>query len=217
VRKLLLALIVMAGVALGQDVASPAAPEKPTKPKGVIHLQEVKDPPDVQAKENCNNFSFAAALAGALSYENAEIKQDYWIDKLYGGGVCVEIGDPQDLARKVAGSYVLDDGRHVDVSLEYFPGVPSNSAAFLVPVMTDEILIVFVEGHADLLVGAMWDEYRSTRGERMIDLKELHLLDPLATADKRKAILDVAGEDAAKITGYMQVKTVEVDKAYWPK
>ncbi len=212
--RLLIVVMALAGIALAQDGATKDEKE-PAKPKGVIHLKMVKDPPEVTAAQPCNNFSFAAALAAVLGHENAEIKQDYWVDKLYAGGVCLdEIGNMDDLARKIAGEYVLDDGRRVEVSLEYFPGVPVNVSSLLVPILNDETLMVFVDGHADVLVGAMWDEYLSKRGERMIDLKELHLLDPL---QNKKVILDAAGDDIAKMTGFARVKAVEVNQQYWPK
>jgi hypothetical protein len=83
--------------------------------------------------------------------------------------------------------------------------------------MQDQMLILFADGEAEPLVGAMWDEYRSERGERMIDLKELHVLNLLASEDKQRVILDMTGDDANRITGYMNVQATEVNKQYWPK
>ena len=41
-------------------------PDEPEKeklpPKGVIHLQEIKDVPQVDADQNCKNYSWAASL-----------------------------------------------------------------------------------------------------------------------------------------------------------
>jgi hypothetical protein len=194
-----------------------AKKEKPL-PKGVIHLQEVKDVPPIHAAQACNNFSWAASLANVLAKENAAIKEEFWVDKYYGGSVCLDqMGAPDDLIRKAEGEYVLDDGRHVTLKLTYSAGLPANASDFLVPIIHDEILILFVDGEAEPLVGAMWDEYQSKRGERMIDLKELHLLDPLATEEKQRVILDMTGDDAHRITGYMMVKATEVNKQYWPK
>jgi hypothetical protein len=187
-------------------------------PKGVIHLQDVKDVPIVHAGQQCNNFSWAASLAAVLAAQNVEIKQDFWIDKYYGGDVCLDfIGSPEELIKKAEGEYVLDDGRHVALKLEYFAGLPSNASLLLVPIMSGQILIVFVGGRAELLVGAMWDDYLSNRGERMIDLKELHLLDPLLEADKQRVILDTRSEDLSKVTGYLKVTATEVHQQYWPK
>jgi hypothetical protein len=208
-------------------IATPASPEQPTAgpdekeklpPKGVIHLQEVKDPPKLHADQPCNNYSWAASLAAVLESQKADIAEDYWIDKYYGGDLCLEnMGTPDDLIKKAEGEYVLDDGRHVELKLEYFAGLPANSSTLLVPIMTDEILILFVDGHADLLIGAMWDEYQSKRGERMIDLKELHLLDPLLDGEKQKVVLDTTGDDVSKVTGFMKVTATEVHQQYWPK
>ena len=83
--------------------------------------------------------------------------------------------------------------------------------------MTDELLILFVDGTAEVLTGAMWDEYHSNRGERMIDLKELHLLNPLLEGDKQKVILDATGDEVGKISGFMKVRVVEANPQYWPK
>jgi hypothetical protein len=208
-------------------IATPASPNQPTAgpdekeklpPKGVIHVLEVKDPPKVHADQPCNNYSWAASLAGVLASQKADIAEDYWIDKYYGGDLCLEsMGTPDDLIKKAEGEYVLDDGRHVELKLEYFAGLPANSSTLLVPIMTDEILILFIDGHADMLIGAMWDEYQSKRGERMIDLKELHLLDPLLDGEKQKVILDTTGDDISKVTGFMKVTATEVHQQYWPK
>jgi hypothetical protein len=221
---LLLSIILfssLAGLAAVQSSDSSAGEkaEKEKLPsKGVIHLQEVKDVPAVHAAQPCNNFSWAASLAAVLASQKAEIKQDFWIDKYYGGDLCLDkIGAPDDLIKKAEGEYVLDDGRHVALKLEYFAGLPSNSSVLLVPIMSDEILIVFMDGRAELLVGAMWDDYLSNRGERMIDLKELHLVDPLLEADKQKVILDTNREELSKVSGYMRVKATEVHQQYWPK
>jgi hypothetical protein len=209
---LIAATLALTAVALTQEAAaqvnSPVqqtvAPETPKAdqpeeqkklPKGVIHVQEVKDPPEV----------------------HADLKQDFWVDRYYGGSMCLDaIGSPDDLIRKAGGDYTLDDGRHVQITMQYFSGLPSDSSALLVPIMTGEILILFVEGRAELLVGAMWDEYLSNRGERMIDVKELHLLDPLQPVDNQKVFLDVTGADAAKVSGFMKVKVVEPHPQYWP-
>ncbi len=200
-----------------QPKATDAEPEK-LPPRGVIHMQEVKDPPTVHALQKCTNYSFVAALEGALAHQKVDLKQDMWADKFYGGSLCLDsMGNIEDLIRKTEGEYTLDDGRHVELKLKYFAGVPSNTSALLVPILTDEVLILFVEDHADLLTGAMWDEWLSKRGERMIDLKELHALDPLLDPEKQSLILDGSKGDFAKITGFLKVEAPEVRQQYWPK
>lgn len=204
--------ILVAASLLAQD-----QPEK-DKPKGTIHIEEVKDVPTLHADQPCNNFSWAAALAASLAHQNVEIKPDVWIDKYYGGSVCLDqIGAPDDLVRKAEGEYVLDDGRHIALHLTYHDGLPRNVADFLLPIIHEELLILFVDGKAEPLVGAMWDEYQSKRGERMIDLKELHTLDPLADADHQRVVLDMTGDDMKRVTGFMQVTTTETNQQYWPK
>jgi hypothetical protein len=219
--------MMLASVAGCAQVAAPAAPDQPiagetennqTKPKGVIHLQEVKDSPSIHALRACANYSFPAALEGVLAYQKIDLKQDFWVDKYYGGSVCLDdIGSIDDIIRKTEGEYTLDDGRHIELKLQYFPGLPANSSALLVPIMTDEIVILFVDGRAELLTGAMWDDYMSKRGERMIDLKELHVMDPLGEGDKEKIVLDGSKDEFSRITGFMKVKATEVHQQYWPK
>jgi hypothetical protein len=220
-------ILLVAGLFAGWGFAQQGSPEKsPTdaaqpdkeKPKGVIHIQQVEHMPEVHATQACVNHSWAASLAAVLKVENAAIPQDAWLDKYYGGDVCMEqMGTPEELIRKGEGEYILEDGRHVEVKMQYFSGMPSNVSSLLVPIMQDEVLILFVEGKAELLVGAMWDEYRSPGGERMIDLKELYLLDPLLDGEKQKVVLEAAGEDFAKISGFMKVKAVDPHPQYWPK
>ena len=208
---------IQAPAAPAQPIAG--EPEKETKlPKGVIHEQEIKDVPTVHANQPCVNYSWAAALEAALASQHADIKQDFWIDKYYGGALCLdEIGSTDSLIKKAEGEYVLDDGRHVELKLEYFAGLPSNSSALILPIMQDEFLIMFVDGKAELLVGAKWDDYLSKRGERLIDLQELHLLDPLLEPEKQKIVIDTSGDDIGKVTGFMKVKVNETHQQYWPK
>ncbi len=202
-----------------QEQSKPDEPEKEKlPPKGVIHLQEIKDVPQVHADQNCKNYSWAASLQAVLEAQKVELKQGFWADRYYGGDLCLdEIGAPDDLIKKAEGEYTLDDGRHVRIEMKYFAGVPADTAALLVPIMTDELLILFVDGTAEVLTGAMWDEYHSNRGERMIDLKELHLLNPLLEGDKQKVILDATGDEIGKISGFMKVRVVEANPQYWPK
>jgi len=246
-RKLLLVLgicLSVAGIAVGQaqveapkeapvekpkeaaPIDSPKTPDQPKaegsdepeRPKGVLHLSEVKDPPTVHATQNCPNYSFVAALEGALAYQKVDLKQDTWADKYYGGSLCLdEIGKMDDIIRKTEGEYTLDDGRKVELKLQYFPGVPSNTSALLVPILTDEVQIVFIDGRAELVTGAMWDDWQSRRGERVVELKELHLLDPLLDTDRQRVVLDGSKGEFSKITGFMKVKATEVHVQYWPK
>lgn len=207
-------------------VQAPSTPEQPPvgeekkeklPPKGVIHLQQVKDPPSVHALQACTNYSFAASLEAVLAYQHVDLKQDYWVDKYYGGSLCLDaIGDLDDLIKKTEGEYTLDDGRHVQLTLQYFPGLPSNTSALLVPIMSNQIQIVFLDGHADLLTGAMWDDWQSKSGERMIDLKELHLLDPLKEGDQQEVVLTDKDDGFSRITGFMKVNVEETRKQYWP-
>ena len=207
---------VLTGDQIKQDQQKPEEEEK--KPKGVIHLQEVKDVPQVHAHQACNNYSWTASLEVVLTAQKVDLKQEYWADRYYGGDLCLEeMGSPDDLIKKAEGDYTLDDGRHVKIEMQYFAGLPSNTSAFLVPIMNDELVILFVDGKAAVLTGAMWDDYLSNRGERMIDLKELHLLDPLQEPDKEKVIIESKPEDLSKITGFMKVKAAEVNTQYWPK
>jgi len=216
-------LLVAGGLAQSPDATqSPAAPEQPGKekslPKGVIHEEEVKEVPVVHATEPCNNFSWGAALEAVLASQKVDLKQESWIDKYYGGDVCLEdIGSPDTLIKNAEGEYVLDDGRHVQLTLEYFSGLPANSSALLVPIMTGELLILFVDGKAEVLTGAKWDDYLSKRGERLIDLQELHLNDPTLPPNQQRVIIETSSSDLSKITGFMKVKATEVHQQYWPK
>lgn len=214
--KGVLLLILVAASLFAQD--QPEKEKDKDKPKGTIHLEEVKDVPSLHADQACNNFSWAVALSASLAKQNVDLKPDFWIDKYYGGSVCLDqIGAPDDLVRKAEAEYVLDDGRHVAISLKYHEGLPRNVADFLLPIIHDELLILFVDGKAEPLVGAMWDEYQSKRGERMIDLKELHVLDPLADTEHQRLVLDMTGDDVQRITGFIEVRTTETNQQYWPQ
>src|ERR1700761_1141904 len=130
-------------------------PEEEKKPKGVIHLQEVKDVPQVHARQACNNYSWTASLEAVLGSQRVNLNQEFWADRYYGGDLCLdEMGSPDDLIKKAEGEYTLDDGRHVKIEMQYFSGVPSNVSAFLVPIMNDELLILFLDGRAAVLTGA---------------------------------------------------------------
>lgn len=213
--RAILVVLLLAATLFAQEQTEQSEKDKP---KGTIHMEEVKDVPVQHADQACNNYSWAVALSTSLAKQNVDLKPDFWVDKYYGGSVCLEqIGAPDDLVRKAESEYILDDGRHIALSLRYHSGLPRNVADFLLPIIHDEVLILFVDGKAEPLVGAMWDEYQSKRGERMIDLKELHVLDPLADSEHQRVVLDMTGGDTQRVTGFMQVQTTETNKQYWPK
>ncbi len=211
---LLLAFTVFSASGLAQNPDEPpksgAAAEQQQPPEKKEHAtivdRNVRDVPAVTAKEDCANWAWAAAVEAVLRSDGVrEYKQDYWVDKLWGGRCLESAGEPIDLIKALEGEYPIDDGRHVRVTATYAPGLPVNASALLVPLIYDRLQIAFVKGKAMLFTGAQWNEIVGSTGQRTLAVKELRFLDVTKPAAEQKMVIEVGADDLSQVDGIFQI------------
>ncbi len=179
-------------------------PEK--KEHGIIVDRNVRDVPAVKAKEDCANWAWAASVEAVLRSDGVqEYKQDYWVDKLWGGRCLESAGDPEELIKSLEGEYLIDDGRHVRVAVTYAPGLPVNASAVLVPIIYNRLQIAMLKGKAVLFTGAQWEEIINSKGQRVVAVKELRFLDLTRPAAEQKIVIEVGADDLSQVDGIFQI------------
>jgi hypothetical protein len=189
------------------------------KPKVSFSLTQVPDQwaqvrgvPEVIASQKCENWAWAANVEAILLKEKLPLDQKFWIDKLNGGSVCQPTpGPPEYLPRVVDGNYTLPDGRKFKLTSHYYPGAPTSTDRLLVPLALGRPYILWWKQHAYVVTGALWNEYIYPNGQKQMEMKEISLLDPYVTGEKRKTKF-VAGTDSSMdISGMMEVIVTPIE------
>lgn len=190
-----------------------------SKPKVSFSLTQIPDQwaqvrgiPEVIASQKCENWAWAASVEAILKKENLPLDQKFWIDKLNGGSVCQPtVGPPEYLPRIVDGNYTLPDGRKFKLESHYYEGAPTSTDRLLVPLALGRPYILWWKQHAYLVTGALWNEYIYPSGQKQMEMKEITLLDPYVTGEKRKTKF-VAGTDSSMdICGMMEVIVTPIE------
>jgi hypothetical protein len=206
--------------------ASVTALHAQSKPKKSFSLTQVPDQwaqvrgvPDVIALQKCENWAWAADVEAILKKDNVTLDQKYWIDKLNGGSVCQPtVGPPEYLPHVIDGDYTLPDGRKFKLESHYYEGAPTSTDRLLVPLALGRPYILWWKQHAYVVTGALWNEYIFPNGQKQMEMKEISLLDPYVTGEKRK-LKFVAGTDSAMdIGGMFEVIVTPVqDESPWKR
>jgi hypothetical protein len=148
------------------------------KPDQTADLHAAKT---VVAKENCENWALAAALEAMLQQQNVALDQSYWVMRMNGGLLCAStFPDPEALGRMVNREFVLDDGRHVRLELNFTAGAPVDIDSVIARLQRDQISVMIWRGHPYYLVGATYDEHVGRDGSRLYEIKELRLANTFA-------------------------------------
>ena len=135
----------------------------------------------VAAKEKCENWALAAGLEAMLQDEKVALDQSYWVMRMNGGLLCVSTLPPWDtLARLVNREFVLDDGRHVRLELNFTAGAPADIDSIIVRLQRQQLTLMIWHGHPYYLVGATYDEHVGRDGSRLYEIKELRLANTFA-------------------------------------
>jgi len=200
------------------------------RPNQVAEVAGLILPPLQQA---CSNWAWAAALQATLALQQVPLKQDFWVQKASGGDLCLdrplivhEAGRsaqpddilPRDLevyAQTVSGSYTLDDGRKVTLTVQADSGLPDDPSALIAAAKEGRPTLLFWRNRVYLLYGVVYDEYVYPTGQLMHVIKELKLLDPLEQGDKQKIAFTAGKDNAAEIEGTMQVVAKQVEGPKW--
>lgn len=168
---------------------------------------DLHKPKLITAKQNCVNWGLAAGLETILAQQNVPIDQTFWVMHLNYGEVCSDQTPSMELLAKVVNQeFVLDDGRHVRLELEFTPGAPTYVDGLLDRLRREQPAILLWRGHPYFLVGATYDERIQRDGSREFVIKELRLVDTFA---KQPAVTFQTGrDDPAEIDGVVSLSVV---------
>ncbi|MEO5936060.1 MAG: hypothetical protein ABIP81_02500 [Terriglobales bacterium] len=177
----------------------------------------VKDAPKafVAAEKPCDNYGWAAAVEMLMKFKQMHIPQRDWVMKAYGGHKCISplsTAAYSGLLRYITGDYAPAPERKLHVEAEFVPGAPTAPDPFILAFRSGEPLLLVWKGKPYLWYGVIYDEYIHINGNRMFELRELKLLDPLAKNDPLAKTKDpqlvsfVKGrDDANQIDGVMRI------------
>lgn len=164
----------------------------------------------VAAEKPCVNYGWAAAVESLLKAKQIAIPQRDWVMKAYGGYKCIEPLNLQaysELLRYINGDYALSPERRVRIEAEFSPGAPIQPDPVIAAFRDGETLLLVWNGKPYIWYGAVYDEYIHLAGNRMFELTELKLLDPLAKSEKERMVAFVKGkDDANQIDGVMRIR-----------
>ncbi len=166
--------------------------------------------------QKCTNWAWAAVVEAMLRAQQVTIKQNAWVQKANYGEVCVE-GAPtmEALARVIDGNYVLDDGSHVRLQSRYVSGAPSAPGDLIMPLRRGQPLLMFWKSRALVVHGVTYDEYIYPNGQRMFQIKQISLLDPLLSGKEREVLFVNGRDNPADVGGIFRVEVIPEKRQKW--
>jgi hypothetical protein len=163
---------------------------KPQTPPGwMLRKQSISlENTNLKAADHpCDNWSWVAGIVDMAAASGVRIEQQYLIDRIYGGSLCLPSeGDPEDLAKQVSHDYVLPDGQKFRLMVEFRSGAPTQADPLIVALRQNRPLMLLWRSHAYLLIGMNYDEYIAPTGHRMFMITELKLFDPAGKEGERQ-------------------------------
>lgn len=173
---------------------------------------ELRNVPEVVAEQPCENWAWAASIETILRKENVPLDQKFWIDKLNGGAVCLpSAGSLEDLSRVIDGDYQLPDGRKFKLAARTIAGAPTSTDSLIVPLAMKRPYILWWKQHAYIVHGALWNEYIYPNGQKQLEMKQISLIDPFESGDKRYVKFLTDRHDSKDIGGIFEVVVTPVE------
>lgn len=158
----------------------------------------------VTTSRQCESWAIATGLEAMLRRQNVSMDRHFWLMRLYGGELCAqEMLPAESLARAVNNEFVLEDGRHVRLQLEFTPGAPSDVDSLIASLEQHKIALVILRGHAYYLSGATYDEHIGRDGSRLYEIKELRLANTYANLPG--TTFEKGRDDVGEIGGIVSV------------
>jgi hypothetical protein len=156
------------------------------------------------AKQSCENWAVAAGLETMLQRQNVALDQSFWVMRLNGGELCVDDTPTIDALRLVVNrDFVLDDGRHVRLEIQFEPGPPRSIDSVIAGLKLQQVTLLLWRGHPYYLTGVTYDERIGRDGTRFFEVKEIRLANTYA---KLPGVTFQKGrDDPAEIQGVLSV------------
>ena len=156
------------------------------------------------AKQNCENWAMAAGLETMLQRQNVPLDQSFLVMRLNGGELCVDDPPTIDALKLVVNrDFVLDDGRHVRLEIQFIPGPPVSIDPVIAGLKLQQVTLLLWRGHPYYLTGLTYDERIGRDGTRYFEVKEIRLANTYA---KLPGVTFQKGrDDPAEIQGILSV------------
>jgi hypothetical protein len=182
-------------------------------PEQTAELKALWLPTPVQ---KCTNWAWAAAVEAMLKSQQVTIKQNAWVVKADLGEVCIDAAPTMEkLARVVEGAYVLDDGRHVRLQARYVSGAPRLPDDLILPVRQGRPVLLFWRSRALVVRAVVYDEYIYPNNQRLFQIKEIRLVDPLLTGKQREVSFVNGRDDPGELGGIFLVVVIPDKVQSW--
>lgn len=166
--------------------------------------------------QKCANYAWAVALEAILRMQQVTLDQHFWVQKASGGELCIEtVPDAEMLAATINGTYTLEDGRKVRLETHAIAGAPMPDEA-IVPLQRQQPAILFWRSRTFLVRGVTYDEYIYPNGQRMFQILQLKLLDPLGGKDSELSFVN-GRDDPGEIGGVLSVTVVPIEPMPWKR
>jgi len=202
---LLLCLCLVASSALAQKKPLPTYERKP----GEKAVAENVPKAFVAPAQPCDNFAWAAAVEMLLHPAQVNIPHRDWVMKAYGGYKCIAplaVADYEYLLRYINGDYALTPELKVRITAEFTRGAPTSADDLILSFRAGQPLMLVWNGKPYVWYGVVYDEYVHPTQNKLFEIRELKLLDPLAKTEKERALSFVKGKDKVEeIDGVMRV------------
>jgi len=169
--------------------------------------------PDGVARQRCANWIWAAALEQLLRAQKAGIPQQYWVQHLNGGELCLDrAGNFADLAAAISRQdmYVLDDGRKFHLAAQFAPGAPQPLDSLIFAVRSNQPRMMIWRGRAYVVAGVTYDEHIAMTGSRLFEAREFQLIDLTEPVNSKTRVISFVNgrDDVADIDGMFDVKVI---------
>ena len=123
----------------------------------------------------------AAGLKTMLRQQNVALDQNFWVMRLNGGELCLsQLPTIEALTRVVNKEFVLDDGRHVRLEIQFTPGPPVSVDPVIAGLKLQQATLLLWRGHPYYLTGLTYDERIGRDGTRFFEVKEIRLANTFA-------------------------------------
>jgi hypothetical protein len=143
----------------------------------------------IAAERPCANWSWAAGVVSMVQARGARIAQEYLIDRLYGGSLCLDsVADLPGLADQISHAYTLNDGQKFRIDAHFTPGAPTQPDFLIADLRQDKPVMLIWRGRIYLLTAMEWQEYIAPTGNKMFAIQTLRLFDPAAPTPETREI-----------------------------